>query len=129
MGDVRPVSEPTTLLVISWQDASVFGAFFFLTLIVVLLIKRIRRIHLALGNMARIIVECGLTDADREAEIMRSLVALRSRTVADDEYRFAMQFLVSNYLANKNPALGRNMWRRKPQKILQGHVIRDSLSR
>lgn len=129
MGNLRQVPGSTTLLIISWQDASAFGGFFFLTLVVVLLVRRIRRINFAIGHMARMSVECGLTDADREAEIMRSLVELRGRTAADEEFRVLAQFLVSNYFANNNAALGRSIWRLKPRKVLQGHVIRDSLSK
>jgi hypothetical protein len=114
----------TTVLVINWQAISIFGAFIFLTLIVVLLIRRIRRIRLVMGQVFEFILECGLTQADLEADIMKSLVQLRAKTVTDEEFRILAQYLVANYFtSNGMPERGIRM--RRPRKILEGRVERD----
>jgi hypothetical protein len=69
----------------------------------------------------KFILECGLTQADLEADIMKSLVQLRAKTVTDEEFRILAQYLVSNYFtSNSMPERGIRM--RRPRKILEGRI-------
>jgi hypothetical protein len=121
----RSVNRP---IIISLQDAALIGVFLLLTVIVVLLGKRIRHLELTLRQMVKIDLVFGLTDAELKAKTLELLVRLREIMAADaavETYQKAAELIKAVYLAGNSNARAHNYSFRRQPAMIEGRVEKD----